>query len=302
MPDSPVRLSDLPVTLVTGYLGSGKTTFINQCLLNSGGIRYAVLVNDFGQLNIDAKLISAKTDRTISLVNGCVCCSLADDLDGALEQVQEFAQELDWVLFEASGVADPERIRSRIAARPGYELKEFVILIDVSRILTLANDKFVGGHIRRQLQLAFNPNNQLAIHGNIATRIRYSKVDLLEASALKDTQDWLLGFVSDRDNDSEDRAHTIEDQSQLPRFYTRTIETAQPLTREKLESWLKNIDPEISRIKGLVYLVENPDRPWLLQWVEGNWSVERFESLPGAAKTQLILISTSPINIASLVP
>ena len=81
MTDHPKKRFDLPVTLITGYLGSGKTTFINQRLLNADGVRYAVLVNDFGELNIDAELIKTSTERTISMINGCVCCSLAADMD-----------------------------------------------------------------------------------------------------------------------------------------------------------------------------------------------------------------------------
>ena len=104
--ESRAFLSDLPVTLVTGYLGSGKTTYINERLSDAHGVRYAVMVNDFGELNIDAELIAASTERTISLTNGCVCCSLADDMDAAMEQVQQLAQELE----QEEEVITPQRL------------------------------------------------------------------------------------------------------------------------------------------------------------------------------------------------
>ena len=147
---------NLPVTVVAGYLGSGKTTYINQQLTRANGLRCAVLVNDFGELNIDAELIENESARSISLVNGCVCCSIADDMEGALEEIRSTADSLDWVMLEASGVADPGRVKNRVLNWPGFELKELVTLVDATRIRKLVNDKFVGGHIREQLSSADN--------------------------------------------------------------------------------------------------------------------------------------------------
>ena len=300
--ESQAFLSDLPVTLVTGYLGSGKTTYINERLSDANGVRYAVMVNDFGELNIDAELIAASTERTISLTNGCVCCSLADDMDAAMEQVQELAHELDWVLFEASGVADPERIKTKIEARPGFALKEFLTIIDVTRIKSLAKDKYIGQHIKRQLQLTHPSTSDSTNVQGIEYGTRLSKTDLLSAAAIADVQSWLTSFNLNNQPDCDNAKKS----DGVPKFFTRTVEKTGFLNRKMLERWLSTIGPEIIRMKGFVYLTEDnksnrgATNRYLLQWVSGQWRLELFSSggteADGPQHSRLILISHRPIG------
>ena len=98
----------LPVTVVGGYLGSGKTTLINNLLNSADGHRYAVLVNDFGELSIDAQLIEKQDGNVISLSGGCICCSYGNDLTSALLELK--TDTIDQVVIEASGVALPGSI------------------------------------------------------------------------------------------------------------------------------------------------------------------------------------------------
>ncbi|MFB3106905.1 MAG: GTP-binding protein, partial [Pseudomonadales bacterium] len=100
----------IPVTLLTGFLGSGKTTLLNRILNGEHGLRVGVLVNDFGAINIDAQLVDGVEENTISLTNGCVCCEIRDDLVNSLEQLLMRTNVIDYVILEASGVADPEGI------------------------------------------------------------------------------------------------------------------------------------------------------------------------------------------------
>ena len=100
----------VPVTLLTGFLGSGKTTLLNRILTGQHGLRVGVLVNDFGAINIDAELVDGVEENTISLTNGCVCCEIRDDLVNSLEQLLTRKDAIDYVILEASGVADPEGI------------------------------------------------------------------------------------------------------------------------------------------------------------------------------------------------
>jgi G3E family GTPase len=304
MPNSATDLDNLPVTLVTGYLGSGKTTFINQRLKHAEGVRYAVLVNDFGELNIDAALISAETDNTISLTNGCVCCSLADDMNAAMEQVQQISHQLDWVLFEASGVADPARIRTSIEARPGFELKEFLTLVDATRIKALVNDKFVGQHIRRQLQMSDPASDGVADTKVVNYYTQLTKTDLVSETELADTRAWLIKFNSTPKLDNERTAPYLS--SELPQFFTRVIEHTSPIERKEFEQWLSTLGQEIIRMKGIVYLTESRAdievSAYLLQWVSGTWCLEPWPLSDGLTmkpntKTQLVLISTTALDI-----
>ncbi len=100
-------MRQIPATVLCGYLGAGKTTELNHLLASETGTRIAVLVNYFGAINIDASLIENRDDQMISLTNGCVCCSISDDLSAALTSRVERDDLPDHVVLEANGVADP---------------------------------------------------------------------------------------------------------------------------------------------------------------------------------------------------
>ena len=116
---------EIPVLLLTGYLGSGKTTLLNRILANKKGIRFAVIVNDIGEVNIDADLIQKggvvgkKDESLIALQNGCICCTLKADL---IEQIYEIMrmQKFDYIVIEASGICEPEPIARTICSIPTF--------------------------------------------------------------------------------------------------------------------------------------------------------------------------------------
>ena len=103
----------VPLTILTGFLGAGKTTLLNRILTGDHGLRVGVLVNDFGSINIDAELVVGVEGNTISLANGCVCCELRDDLVESVASLLARPEVVEYVLLEASGVADPGGILSR---------------------------------------------------------------------------------------------------------------------------------------------------------------------------------------------
>lgn len=116
-------IQTVPVLLLTGYLGSGKTTLVNQILTNQKGIRFAVIVNDIGEVNIDADLIqkggvvNQKDDSLVALQNGCICCSLKMDL---VEQLHDITSQhqFDYIVIEASGICEPAPIAQTICSIP----------------------------------------------------------------------------------------------------------------------------------------------------------------------------------------
>ncbi len=109
----------VPILLVTGFLGVGKTTVVNHLLAHAEGRRIAAVVNDFGAINIDAELITGASDGVVSLSNGCICCSLQGDLLRTLAALLRRDPRPEFIVIETSGVADPSDIvrRSRAAAR-----------------------------------------------------------------------------------------------------------------------------------------------------------------------------------------
>ena len=118
-----MREKEIPVLLLTGYLGSGKTTLVNHILANEKGIKFAVIVNDIGEVNIDADLIQKggvvgkKDDSLVALQNGCICCTLKADL---IEQINELLETecFDYIVIEASGICEPEPIAQTICSIP----------------------------------------------------------------------------------------------------------------------------------------------------------------------------------------
>ena len=101
-------MNKIPVTLIAGFLGAGKTTLLNRILNEHHGLRIAVLVNDFGDVSIDSQLITNIEGETISLANGCICCTIRDDMVDAILQLTDSAIPPDYIVTETSGVSDPE--------------------------------------------------------------------------------------------------------------------------------------------------------------------------------------------------
>ncbi len=147
-----VKRPDIRVTVLGGYLGAGKTTVLNH-VLRSSTERIVVMVNDFGSINIDEDLIAARDEDKITLTNGCICCSLADGLTAALEDVRALLPVPDRLIIEASGVADPASIAA-YAHGNGLRLDGAVTLVDAETIRTRAKDKYVGDTVVRQLRSA----------------------------------------------------------------------------------------------------------------------------------------------------
>lgn len=148
MANKPVK-----IVMLTGYLGAGKTTLLNHILSNDGGIRAAVIVNDIGEVNVDASLIKdgglSATDNLIPLTNGCICCTLADDLANQLSGLAD-SGNFDYIIIEASGICEPVPIAYTISAfcdaekvggKPKLALDNIVAVVDCARMY----DEFHGG-------------------------------------------------------------------------------------------------------------------------------------------------------------
>ena len=167
----------IPVTVIGGYLGAGKTTCLNALLAADHGLRLAVLVNDFGAVNIDAGLIAEHGGDTVALTNGCVCCAIADDLGAALLAQVWRDSPPDRIVVEASGVADPARVMRLAGNWPGCRPARTVVLADAATVRARAADKFVGALVVQQMRAA----DLLALN----------KLDLLPAEDAAPLREWV---------------------------------------------------------------------------------------------------------------
>lgn len=138
----------VPITVIGGYLGAGKTTLVNRLLADPGGRRLGVVVNDFGALGIDAEVLSGSGD-VVSLPNGCVCCSLGADLAATLDRLMEV--DVDHVVVEVSGVADPTAAAAWCTV-PRFSHGGVLVLAAADTVETQATDRYIGADVRRQLQ------------------------------------------------------------------------------------------------------------------------------------------------------
>lgn len=152
-----MKIQEIPVLLLTGYLGSGKTTLVNRILSNTKGIKFAVIVNDIGEVNIDASLIEQggvvgqKDDSLVALQNGCICCTLKLDLVQQLNDIVSM-DKFDYIVIEASGICEPAPIAQTICAYPELypqlakngiaKLDSIVTVVDALRL----RDEFGGGN------------------------------------------------------------------------------------------------------------------------------------------------------------
>lgn len=144
----------LPLTIVSGYLGAGKTTLINRLLAEDHGMRLMVIVNDFGAINIDAALIGAQDDNTIELTNGCVCCTMGNDLFMALNTALDSDPRPDQVIVEASGIADPAAIAATVVSEPEMAYGGILTLVDAENAETLLSDPDLAPHVLQQIKSA----------------------------------------------------------------------------------------------------------------------------------------------------
>lgn len=147
-------MTALPLTVIAGYLGAGKTTLINGILTAPQGRRLLIMVNDFGAINVDASLLKSRDEDTIALSNGCVCCTMGADLFLAIGDVLDRTPRPDHLIIEASGVSDPARIANVALAEPDLGYAGIVTVVDGSTFGTLTTDPLVGPQVRQQITSA----------------------------------------------------------------------------------------------------------------------------------------------------
>ena len=279
----------LPVTLISGYLGAGKTTLINHLLRNAGGQRLMVMVNDFGELPIDADLIESADGNTITLANGCICCSIGADLAGAFIDVLNLDPWPDHLLIEASGVAEPARIANMARAERDLELRAILVLADAAAVMGQAGDPLIGAAVQAQLtsaDLLLLNKTDLAAPESLATTERwveetYPGVRHMRCEMAKISPDILDAAASPMALMDPAPNSSHEDQ-----YIRWSWESRDPFRRADLEGALAALPAGVLRLKGIVTLAGEAGA-WTVHCVGSRWSVTPH---PSGSGTRLVAI------------
>ena len=252
----------IPVTVVGGYLGAGKTTIISELLAHSFAeehqLRIAVLVNDFGDVNIDASRIARQTDDIIELANGCVCCSLIDGFVETLDTIAAWPEPPDHLVIEPSGVADPMSV-AQYAYLPGFQLAGVAVAVDADALPTQLTDKRIGPSIRRQVErgdLVLLTKTDLASEATLATT-RSTLATLTDGPIVEVTEGQLdpavlLGLTTTLT--AFDATEPDDGTAHHPLASTLATLKSIPVDgKEGLQTWLESAPPSVVRAKGSVF-------------------------------------------------
>ncbi len=304
----------VPMTILTGFLGAGKTTLLNHILHGSHGLKIAVLVNDFGAINIDSRLIVGVEGETVNLSNGCICCTIRDDLLTETVRLLRKPEPPQYLIIETSGVSDP------LAVANTFMLPEVKPLVRLDSILTVVDSEQLLNLEQQNLGLALSQID-------VADIIVLNKVDVVTPEQLAKVREFILRLIPTarilettfgqvplelvvgvgdyapervlkRDTQEvhvhaegeHDHEHHEHDHSLV--FSTWSWTSDKPLSLQALRRAFEGLPTTIYRGKGVIYLADMPDNMTVLQMVgrrsnltiAGAWGDE-------TPRTQIVMIS-----------
>lgn len=291
-------MAQIPVTIIGGFLGAGKTTLLNYILSENHGVRAAVLVNDFGAINIDAKLVVGVEGETMTLANGCVCCTIRDDLVGACLGLLERDEPPEHLLIELSGVSDPfPVINTFLETDLGsiYTLNTVLSIVDTEQLPGLQHE--MGNLVRAQIQAAdivvlnkvdlVSPDVLIDVRKRVHEMTPGSKV--IEVSHGQVPLEIVFECVApvsrvlpSKDPDQHQHGHP---------FSTWSWTSDLPLSLPKLRSALETMPDAVYRCKGIVYVEEVPVFRYVLQMVGKRYHLTETDGWgEQVARTEIVLI------------
>ncbi len=308
----------MPVTVLTGFLGAGKTTLLNRILSAKSERRLGVLVNDFGELSVDAELIVGVKSGQIELTNGCVCCEIRDDLMGSIGQLMSSQDELEGILLEASGVADPAglvRTFTAPAYRDAIRLDSITAVVDAEHLPAQAEDPATRDLVFSQI--------------GYSDLVILNKIDLANRTAVAEIRKWMVArlpalriveatrcdvpteiLIGDRSRDPtalapaeeptdgdlgrpdapgrEERDH--DPHGHTSSFVSWVYRRSEPLDEQALEQVIPRLPSSVYRMKGWLHSARAPEKRMLVQAVGMRGEISEHDRWRGRdAVTELVL-------------
>jgi len=291
----------IPFTVIGGFLGAGKTTLVNRLLAAPGSERIAVLVNDFGALDIDGRLIAAAGGASVALANGCLCCTIGDSLSATLVDLLDGPASFDRIVVEASGVADPARIAELAALEPRLARDATVVVVDATDVRRRAADRYVGDTVRRQLAAA--------------DLLLLNKADLVAADALAALRAWLgeIGVTAPAIECIRAAVpvaalfgQTVLTNVSLPAphapertFASWSYQWAEPVDRAAVMAILDDLPEGVLRAKGLVRFADTPERATVVQVVGRRRDLADGGAWRAGERSSLVLVGVRAEGLAT---
>jgi G3E family GTPase len=292
-----------PVTVLTGFLGAGKTTLVNRILSEAHGLRIAVIVNDFGAVSIDSQLIIGVEPGTVSLANGCVCCEIRGDLIAAVDSVLAQDRDLDALVLEASGVAEPSGIARTFTSqvfRSPVRLDGIVAVIDAEQLPAQAQDPATRDLVFGQIgysDIVLLNKIDLADRARVdAVRSfvhdRLPAVRIIETSHAQVPFHVLLGTGPAEKAAAPGRGTVGGHRHGSGAFEHWTYTRDCALDTSALLASIRLLPRSVYRIKGFVHSARDPDHRYLLQAVGQRGEIHRFDEWAGRPPgTELVIIA-----------
>jgi G3E family GTPase len=290
----------VPILLVTGFLGAGKTSLINRLLAEPGGRRIAAIVNDFGAIDIDAALLGAVTDGVVSLKNGCICCTLQGDLMRTLHNVMARQPAPDAIVIETSGVSDPAEIVRALLDPVIFKaaaLDTVVCLVDAAHVhdaAAMRDDPLWRAQLRAADFLVLNKADLIDKAGRLALREAigcwkpaHAIVEAVQGAVPPELLFRAAAYAPAP-------ASLKRSTDAAPRFDTLSWSAPAPLSLGRFQNVIGMLAPKLIRAKGIVTFAETPREPMLFQLVGARATITASPVPPGAGlAAELVLIAES---------
>ncbi|QOZ75120.1 GTP-binding protein [Bradyrhizobium sp. CCBAU 53351] len=286
----------VPILLVAGFLGAGKTTVVNHLLAHAEGRRIAAIVNDFGAINIDAELIAGASDGVVSLANGCICCSLEGDLLRTLSTLLRRDPRPDYIVIETSGVADPSDIVRNLmdpVILREAPLETVLCVLDAGTPPSALDDALQRSQLRVADIVALSKLD-LADEGagaRMRAAIRAQRVPAVVVDAKHGEIPSALLFPAHVAR-APARRELGPKRPAEDRFETLSWTSERPLSLPRLQQAIGKLAPKLARAKGLFETVEQPGRQMVFQFAAGRATLAPGDvSAPGVPRARIVFIA-----------
>lgn len=279
----------IPIVIVSGYLGVGKTTFIREAIKQLEGKKIAIIMNEFGEVAIDSEIIKGKYVNMVELAGGCVCCSLTGELQLAINEILEKVKP-ELILIETTGIAEPDTVIFNLSEMENVRLDLVITIVDADNLA-----KFEIGYVGK-------------IQIESADIILLNKIDLIEKKVLEQLKEKIreinknayifetvrgkidlniLFGLEIKEKTIEKRIHDEKEHSIFDYFH---FENDKIFSFEKFEEFLNNLPKEIIRVKGFI---KTNKGNYFFNYVNGRYEFEEYE----CEKNKILFVG---INIRNL--